>query len=195
MKRILQSFLLLSVALPLTGCSGMKSFDDHERCLRNKCLAQCAWHEWSWCYDDLEHSQHFAGGFKTGYKDILDGGKGCQPTLPPERYWKCSYESHDGRRRINAWFDGFSHGALAALQDGYGKLSGIPLSPTARLNHELASSHPQPLDSYGHGGAPPPVIEVEDLNVPEPLLPAETPDDVEGPENGSAEPLRPYEDE
>ena len=33
-----------------------------------------------------------------------------------------------------AWFDGFSHGAAAAQQDGLGNLQQLPISPTARAN-------------------------------------------------------------
>ncbi len=125
------SVLLLTAA----GCNSMHDcINDCETGLRNDVLAQKAWGQWSWCYDDLDYPFHFAKGFKAGYQDVLAGGKGCQPTLPPRCYWKPCYQSAEGRCKINAWFDGFSHGAVAAQQDGYGNLQAIPISPTARAN-------------------------------------------------------------
>lgn len=126
---------LAMLALSASGCS---SFSDYvlktETGVRNQILSQKAWSEWSWCYDDLDHPWDFSAGFKAGYRNILEGGKGCQPTLPPRSYWKPCYETPNGRGRINAWFDGFSHGALAAQQDGMGGIGILPISPTARQN-------------------------------------------------------------
>jgi hypothetical protein len=122
----------------LVAASGCSSLQDHivdcEMDLRNQILAQKGWNEWSWCYDELDYPFHFAKGFKAGYRDILSGGNGCQPTLPPRCYWKPKFQSPEGRCKTNAWFDGFSHGALAAQQDGFGNLNEIPMSPTARAN-------------------------------------------------------------
>ena len=49
-------------------------------------------------------------------------------------YWKPCYQNPQGQCKIQSWFDGYSHGALAAQQDGYGNLQTIPLSSTARQN-------------------------------------------------------------
>ncbi|MFN8709397.1 MAG: hypothetical protein ACK50J_22170 [Planctomyces sp.] len=123
------------------GCAAMQAcVIDCEVHGRNLILSQQAWGEWSWCYDNLQEPFHFAKGFKAGYRNILEGGKGCQPTLPPKCYWKPHYQSPAGRCKINAWFDGFAHGALAAQQDGYGSLNEIPISPTARMNFESAKA-------------------------------------------------------
>ena len=49
----------------------------------------------------------------------------------------------------DSWFDGFSHGALAAQQDGFGNLKQIPISPTARAN--MMTRHARPPQSvYGN---------------------------------------------
>lgn len=137
----------------LLAASGCAAIQDHcieaEMGLRNHVLAQKAWGEWSWCYHDLDHPLHFARGFKDGYRDILDGGSGCQPTLPPKCYWKPHFQNADGRAKTDAWFDGFSHGALAAQQDGFGNLKQIPISPTARAN--MMTRHARPPQSvYGN---------------------------------------------
>jgi hypothetical protein len=126
------------LAMLMLATSGCSSFNDYvlktETGMRNQILSQKAWSQWSWCYDDLDHPSDFSCGFKAGYRNILEGGSGCQPTLPPRQYWKPCYETPNGRGRINAWFDGFSHGALAAQQDGMGGIGILPISPTARQN-------------------------------------------------------------
>jgi len=190
MKRIIHIVLLMSAALPLTGCTSMQNVD---MCLRNKCLTQLAWKHWCWCYTDVDHVLHFAKGFKAGYRDVLEGGKGCQPTMPPKFYWKSCYQSAKGKCKVNAWFDGFSHGALAAHQDGVASLSAIPISPTARLNLQMASGQPQPLGGYGHQ-MPPPAAHTPGTTLLGPLLPAGIPED-DDPIIDEAIPVRPYEDE
>ncbi len=149
--------LLLLLTTALTGISGCTSLCDGviemEMNCRNKILAQKAWGHWSWCYGDLDYPWHFARGFKAGYRNVLDGGSGCQPTLPPQCYWKPSFQTPEGHCQIHAWFDGFSHGALAAKQDGYGSLGELPISPTARTNLELARTKPTSEIFYdGFGG-------------------------------------------
>jgi hypothetical protein len=127
--------LLAAFLLTATGCSSLHDYViQTETGVRNSILTQKAWGEWSWCYDDLEYPGDFALGFKAGYRNVLEGGKGCQPTLPPRCYWKPCYETPTGRSKIAAWFDGFSHGALAANQDGMAGMSQLPISPTAKRN-------------------------------------------------------------
>ncbi len=117
------------------GCSSISDMClEQEMSCRNHVLAYKAWGEWSWCYDELNHPHHFAKGFRAGYQNILAGGKGCQPTLPPRCYWKPCFQCPEGQSQIQSWFDGFSHGALAAQQDGYGNMHTIPMSSNARQN-------------------------------------------------------------
>ncbi len=135
--------LTLTVSAGMFGCSAMNDgIISCEMEIRNHVLAQKAWGHWSWCYDNLDFPFHFAKGFKDGYRNILSGGNGCQPTLPPKCYWKPAYQTPEGNCKIHAWFDGFSHGVLAANQDGYGALGEIPISPTARANLEQARKRP-----------------------------------------------------
>lgn len=202
MKRMTHGILLLTLTTALTGCASV--FDGVVSCetgIRNHVLAQKAWGHWSWCYDKLDHPLHFAKGFKAGYRDILEGGSGCQPTLPPQIYWKPCYQTPEGRCKINAWFDGFSHGALAAQQDGYSNMGEIPLSPTARMNLELANTPRDPAMFWaepspaagnvmlpGDGGVvQPPVLNGEQIGVPQAIdgMGTETPVQIP--------PVRPYE--
>lgn len=150
MKRITIKMLLLAMTIGFSGCASMSDgIISCEMGIRNHILAQKAWGHWSWCYDELEFPFHFAKGFKDGYRNVLDGGSGCQPTLPPQCYWKPQFQTPEGRCKINAWFDGFSHGALAAKQDGYGAMGEIPISPTARTNIQVART-PAPSNIYGN---------------------------------------------
>ena len=196
MKRITIGMLLLAITISFSGCASIgDGIISCEMSIRNHILAQKAWGHWSWCYDKLDYPAHFAKGFKDGYRNVLDGGNGCQPTLPPQCYWKPQFQTSEGRCKINTWFDGFSHGALAAEQDGYGALGEIPISPTARTNIETARRQPA-TNMYNN-------IHTEDglggveggLILNPPITPRPAGDDLQPIENGISEPVpvRPYE--
>ncbi len=126
------------LALLLISSAGCSAIQDHcitfETNTRNTVLAEKGWMNWASCYENVNYKLHFAKGFKDGYTNILEGGKGCQPTLPPRCYWKPHFQTPEGKAKTNAWFDGYSHGAVAAQQDGFGSLQQLPISPTARAN-------------------------------------------------------------
>ena len=169
MKRLKSLALSLMIASGMTGCASLcDEMISMEMGMRNHVLAQKAWGHWSWCYDDLDYPWHFAKGFKSGYRNVLDGGSGCQPTLPPQCYWKPAYQTPEGQCQIHAWFDGFSHGALAARQDGYGDMGQIPISPTARANFEASRMQPMPNAYLGGASLYGPAIGTpEDITAPE----------------------------
>jgi len=177
MKQLQSVSLMFVLALLLTGCASMHNgVDNIESSVRHKCRAQIAWNQWSWCYDELTHPFHFAKGFKAGYRDVLEGGNGCQPTLPDRCYWKSCYQSAEGRCKVNEWFDGFSHGALAAQQDGAGNWNQIPLSPTARMNLQMANARPQATGRGLHGIPTPTPGSVPPAPAALPLVIANEPD-------------------
>lgn len=152
MKRITIAMMFLAFGIGLSGCASMTdSVVSCEMGIRNRVLAQKAWGHWSWCYDEIDHPFDFATGFKAGYRDILQGGSGCQPTLPPRCYWKPQHQTPVGRSKTHAWFDGFSHGALAAKQDGYGDMGQIPISPTAQANLDRARQPRTANNIYSQG--------------------------------------------
>lgn len=198
-KILLPALLFIAIS----GCSSMfNSVVNCEMAIRNKVLAQKAWGHWSWCYENLDHPYHFAKGFKAGYTDILNGGRGCQPTLPPQCYWKPTHQTPVGRQKTNSWFDGFSHGALAAQQDGYSDLGEIPISPTARANIESSRQHAVPhptADGFNLGGSLSPIAEPPALSDDAAVLMPELPGtdlDLSSPVlNGPTQtpPVRPYE--
>ena len=129
---------------------------------------------------------HFARGFKAGYRNVLEGGSGCQPTLPPECYWKACYQTPAGRCKTYAWFDGFSHGALAAKQDGYGGLGEIPISPRVKENLRLANSRPgQPIAlEPGQLDQPQPMMDTDNGLTPPPMT-------IEDDTDGGSDVLKP----
>ena len=198
MKRTRYMSLLTLAAVFLTGCASMHSSRSGGLVegIKHKCEAQQAWNAWSWCYAELNHPFHFARGFKAAYRDVREGGKGCQPTLPPKCYWKSRYQSAEGRCKVNAWFEGYSHGALAAQQDGVGHWNEIPISPTARINLQMQNLQPA---SHGSGYSSPSPGEA-------PALPSALPgtehrrnrggnsdDAVTQKEDAERVPVRPYE--
>lgn len=157
-----------------------------------------AWARWSWCYNDLTHPKDFAGGFRAGYLDVVNGGAGCQPTLPPKTYWKSCYRNPEGHCRINAWFEGFSHGAVAAEQDGANVYGHIPMSPTAQANFATATQPPPEYDWSATSAPPAPApttvnpgtINYAPLPAAQPAAPVTTP-----PTTTPDTPARDYEDD
>lgn len=181
--------LTLAATASLAGCSSFN--DEVDRFIldkRNCVLAHSAWLAMKSYYGDIECRHDFGKGFRAGYRDVASGGDGCQPTLPPRCYWSVCYQTPDGHCRIMAWFDGFTHGAVAARQDGIDAFSQIPISPTARENFRISNT--PVIDDYGWSSevdappspAPPSTIEEEDG---QPVLP---PDGSDVPER------RPYEE-
>lgn len=75
MVRRSAKMLLALMFLSAAGCSAINDYClKTETGLRNSILAQKAWGEWSWCYEELDRPWDFALGFKAGYRDILGGG-------------------------------------------------------------------------------------------------------------------------
>lgn len=66
-------------------------------------------------------------GFLEGYHDMLQGGDGCLPVVPPRRYWSWKYQSAGGQGAVSDWFNGYSAGVAAAKEDGLSNLSRIPV--------------------------------------------------------------------
>jgi len=111
----LASFLLASCH-QLHDC-----LDEQMTSCRNSHLAKCAWCRCRGNYVDCQDNLwDFGSGFRYGYADILNGGRGCPPAFAPRSYWGCCYNGPEGKCEIAAWYDGFHHGAAAALADGYG---------------------------------------------------------------------------
>lgn len=127
MKRIGLSLCLLG---SVVGCAQIKDYtDDTMIGIRDEYASHTAWKRWQDCYADVEYKSHFAEGFMDGYQSMMAGGNGCQPALPPRDYWQVCYQNPEGQEKIRQWFNGYSHGVLAASQDGVEGINQIMISP------------------------------------------------------------------
>ena len=127
------SFGVLLVGF-LSGCYDIEDgFNDFMISSKIQTTAHWSWFSNRSLYRDVDHSCHFAKGYTAGYQNVAGGGNGCQPILPPRNYWKVCYQSAKGQCKIQAWFDGFSHGGLAAAQDNASLYSRIPTSSTGKV--------------------------------------------------------------
>lgn len=194
--KISKSLLGLSLVIAMSGCSGLQDcFDEHCNSMHTGLTGMEAWARWSWCYNELVHPKDFASGFRAGYQDVLNGGSGCQPTLPPKTYWKACYRNAEGNCKVNAWFEGFSHGVLAANQDGAASYGSIPLSPTAQANWETSQQPPAEYDWSGTTTPPAPMSSTTTDSDFAPLPVEPAPAAPVAPEPPVPTPARDYENE
>lgn len=75
-----------------------------------------------------DYSQHFQNGFQAGYQATCDGGDGYVPALPPQDYRGYEYQSSDGARCVNSWFEGYPAGVAAAKNDQAGDYHDVLIS-------------------------------------------------------------------
>jgi hypothetical protein len=64
---------------------------------------------------------HFIRGWKAGYLDVLTGGYGQAPAVPPYEYWESKYHNDRGRAAVKAWYQGFRSGAHFAASENAGQ--------------------------------------------------------------------------
>lgn len=75
-----------------------------------------------------DYSQHFENGFEAGYSSTCSGGDGYVPALPPQEYRGYEYQSTDGARCVNSWFEGYPAGVAAARNDKAGTYHDVLIS-------------------------------------------------------------------
>lgn len=111
-NRIVQRGRWRSFALFLSLC-GCTSLADCKYELRQKIRTSQAWHEFDGCNDQC-FTCDYHDGWKKGYYDVLTGGDGRPPVVPPKRYWKPPvFAEHDPTRQ-NDWYTGYQDGAACA---------------------------------------------------------------------------------
>ncbi len=123
MRRIaaLSAQLAVTATLGLTGCCYYELRDSMNECcynLRTEYLAHRAWCRCKDNFDDHPYQRYLGRGFRDGYASIAQGGDGCCPTMPPRDCWSWCFDGCEGQMRMNAWFDGWAAGAIAAEADG-----------------------------------------------------------------------------
>lgn len=136
---------------------------DCEIATSNHRRAYATWRRCMPVYESVDHFYDFKYGFIEGYKAAANGGNGCPPTLPPNCYWKVQYQTEDGRAMTNAWFDGYSHGALAAAADGVAEMNRIV---TRGGQHDSNHQIVLPDDEHGTPTEMTPADAAEDYSLP-----------------------------
>jgi hypothetical protein len=119
---------MLGLAVASVGLTGCAEIQELKINTRNRYLAKEAWESLRETSECMNFEADFGRGFRAGYYDVANGGNGCPPPLPPERYWSVRYMSIEGRERTEAWFAGFRYGAMVAQQDGIGVFLELPTS-------------------------------------------------------------------
>ncbi len=79
--------------------------------------ANRAWRARKWMYEDIPCESSFKAGFKAGYRFANCGGDSCTPP-GPSHYWFADGMTEKDVQEAQAWCDGFTHGTMAAQQDG-----------------------------------------------------------------------------
>ncbi|MCA8987356.1 MAG: hypothetical protein KDA78_06935 [Planctomycetaceae bacterium] len=185
------------LVVQLTGCFTIRSwFDERKYARKIDHRAKEVWQHSEGAYRFVEHNlEDFGRGFVAGYKNVASGGDGCPPVMPPPYYWKAEFSNPLGKKKIVAWFDGFHHGAAAALGDNVADGRRILTSneiyhkcrqyveyiPEDAFDEEMQIQWGEPDSGFELAPLPEPAQLVPGLNPPP--VPAETPKYV--PEGGS----------
>ncbi len=74
------------------------------------------------------YEEHFEAGFCAGYTDVSEGGDGYVPALPPAEYRGYEFQSADGAKCVNSWFEGYPAGVAAAKRDKAGNYNDVMIS-------------------------------------------------------------------
>ncbi|MBY0587454.1 hypothetical protein K2X85_09775 [bacterium] len=139
---------MLGLAIASVGLTGCAEIQELKINTRNRYLASEAWETLRETSECMNYESDFGRGFRAGYYDVANGGNGCPPPLPPERYWSVRYMSLVGRERTEAWFAGFRYGALVAQQDGIGVFLELPTSvPQESTRRTLPLPTPEQVEN------------------------------------------------
>lgn len=126
-KGLLAQLLLILVVV--TGCApwsrGISSIEDFGTDYRDLVLGLTAYTR----IHGNSTSRPFKCGFIEGYHDVLAGGNGCPPPIPPKKYWLRYSRLANGQQQISEWFAGFEDGASAAKSNGFDRFGQVPVSP------------------------------------------------------------------
>jgi hypothetical protein len=127
---------------------------------------ESAWRSRKWMYEGIDCQSSFKAGFKAGYKFANCGGDSCSPP-GPHHFWSAGGMTEEDQRNAQAWCDGFTHGTMAAQQDGAATPSaldaqtalppeGVPdVNYYANPNAFSPMGSPQAMGQFGPGqGAP-----------------------------------------
>jgi hypothetical protein len=143
MKRSFTVLLLCS-----SVAAGCAQIQDRRIEARQRRMARAAYTVSPGACNGIPHSVDYAQGFEEGYYDIASGGDGCPPALPPQKYWRATYNSPLGQEHVKAWYQGFRDGVAAAKADGVAAFGTIYIPEEHRnrpKNEAQQPLNPQPL--------------------------------------------------
>lgn len=135
--------------LLLLSTVGCVSFQDFEYRTAQECRAHCAW--WL-CPNERCSSNpcsHYSCGWRRGYADILLGGDGTCPPVPPQCYWSHKYQCEAGEIAIQEWFQGYRDGGAAGLESCGDLYHPVPMSDEVRVYR--AGALPVDRAAYPYG--------------------------------------------
>jgi hypothetical protein len=124
-KRCIELLLIFSSV----GCV---SFQDNEYQVAQEFRAHRAWIFARPDRCSANPRSHFSRGWRRGYADVLMGGDGQCPAVPPQCYWSHKYQTNRGDVAVKDWFSGYSYGAAAAIASGCDHYNSVPLADTFR---------------------------------------------------------------
>lgn len=117
----------------LLNCFGCASFQDHHYQAAQNFRAHFAW----WCCPEDRCSanpwSHYAHGWRAAYTDVLMGGDGRCPPVPPQTYWSSKYQDEVGDAIIDDWFHGYRDGSASAMASCGDRFHPVPTSQEAQI--------------------------------------------------------------
>lgn len=118
----------IGLTISQTGCNILRSFDDTAALtFRDLVWSKRAYNlRYGSC--DRPYSEHFKNGFCAGYSDVCGGADGYTPALPPESYRGYEFQSSDGSKCVDSWFEGYPAGVAAAKKDNSGSFNDLAVS-------------------------------------------------------------------
>jgi hypothetical protein len=115
MTRSIKLAIALSAAWLAAGC--VAELNSCATWVEQTYVSNRAWRDRKWMYEGIDSESSFKAGFKAGYRFANCGGDVCQPP-GPSHFWFTNGMTEQDQRDAQAWCDGFTHGSLAAQQDG-----------------------------------------------------------------------------
>ncbi len=115
--------LWLAITLVQTGCA---AFQDWHYGVTNECRANWAWYGTKYDKHAVGSYSDFRRGWRQGYYEVSLGRCARPPAVPPKCYWSAHTQNPEGAAAINAWYQGFQEGAIAAERDGFGYRATLP---------------------------------------------------------------------
>lgn len=109
-SKLLRNTLKLLAFAPLVGCA---SFQDAHYEHSQKLRTECAFLHYRWTSGE-SIGYDYAKGWKAGYLDVLTGGDGQPPLIPPRCYWSPSQITKHCDEKRQEWYVGFQDGAMMA---------------------------------------------------------------------------------